>query len=63
MSAHTERLLTEIADVEAALAEAKAQGLKPAAITTIEANLAKLRGQLTQANEALNEGKQTLLKG
>ena len=61
MSARTESLLEEIKKTEEALVEARAQGLKPTAIMTIEANLSSLRSKLTSATQALTEGK-TLLK-
>lgn len=62
MSATTERLLEQIKQAEHSLAEARALGQDPANITTLEVNLTTLRARLSQANEALTEGKQ-ILKG
>jgi len=59
MSARTEQLLTEISDLEKRIAEEK----HPMARASLETHLITLRKQLTQANEALTEGKQSLLKG
>jgi hypothetical protein len=58
MSARTEQLLTEISDLEKRITEEK----QPMVKASLETHLASLRKQLTQANEALTEGRQ-ILKG
>lgn len=62
MSATTERLLEQIKLTEETLATAKSYG-QVALIEQCEADLTRLRQSLLSANEALNEGKQSLLKG
>lgn len=58
MSARTEQLLTEIAQLEAKLAETPDA---PSALS-LRKQLASKQQELTQANEALTEGRQ-ILKG
>jgi len=58
MSARTEQLLTEIKTLEERIAAEQSPIVKG----TLETHLAALRRQLTQANEALTEGRQ-ILKG
>lgn len=61
MSASTERLLEQIKLVEETLIVAK-QDSQTAIVAQCEADLRVLRRSLSQANEALTEGKQ-ILKG
>jgi len=56
MSARTEQLLTEIAQLEAKIAE---NPDAPSAFA-LKKQLAARQAELTQANQALNEGKQVL---
>jgi hypothetical protein len=60
MSASTEALLESIKHIEARIAAATAGGRDP---SVLKETLLKLQQQLTTANQALNEGKQALLKG
>lgn len=67
MSARTESLLEEIKQLETKLAQVTRPGLHfvPAGefdASVAERRLAELKAQLTQANEALTEGRQ-ILKG
>lgn len=62
MSATTERLLEEIERTENALLDAQARG-DNLAVEGCNMALQVMKKRLIQANEALNESKQTLLKG
>jgi hypothetical protein len=62
MSAATELLLEQIRDLKIKIDEAKNIGSQTS-IFLLQDQLVKLQKQLNSANEALTEGKQTLLKG
>lgn len=62
MSATTEKLLEEIKFIEDELSRSTAPD-KAADHFRLSSQLKELRKQLGKANEALTEGKQTLLKG
>ncbi len=62
MSATTEKLLEEIKLVEDELSRSAAPD-KAADHSRLSLELKELRKRLGKANEALTEGKQTLLKG
>ena len=60
MSAHTEQLLIDVQDAEAALSEAREAGALPATVMKLAAEVKRLRSRLTAATEDLNESRRVL---